>query len=240
MTGPGQRLMQPQQTPPPANGHRPGNVSGAPLSTRTRPKSYAALAVALIVGMGALGYYFYTAAGQKVEIVEAATNIPVGHRITRSDLTTVEVSGEITAVAGDHLESLEGQQAAVGIRQGTPIQRSMVTTGSELPSGAGLVGVSAAPGQIPSSGLNPGDKVEVLQLPEKGATSAPSASGSPASTSGSPASSAVLVKSATVYDVRADPATSGGTLLTLIVPQDAAFGVAQASNNALIALVKVG
>ena len=216
------------------NGHRPtaGLASPSNLSTKVRPKGYAALAVALLIGCGALGFWLYTSAGQKVPVVEAARNIPVGHTITRADLTTVEVSGDITAVGGNHLGSLEGQQAAVGIQQGTPIQRSMVSSGTALPAGDGLVGVSAAPGQVPSSGLAPGDKVEVLQLPQKGVgTSAPT---------GDAASSAVLVKSATVYDVRSNTASSGGTLLTLVVPQDAAYGVAQASNGGLIALVKIG
>jgi hypothetical protein len=99
-----------------------------------------------------------------------------------------------------------------------------------------LVGVAVAPGQIPSSGLLPGDKVEVLQLPTKNAgPSSPSSSPSSAA-----AGSAILVPAATVYDVRANPSTSGGTLLTLVVPRASAYGVAQASNNGLIALVKVG
>jgi len=223
----------PQQTPPTMNGHRAGGLPAAALSTRSRPKGYLALAVALIVGLGALGYYFYTTAGSKTPVVVAVKDVPVGHTITRDDLGTVEVAGRVTAVAANHVDSLVGQQAAVEILADTLVQRAMVTTGSTVKPGEGLVGVSAAPGQIPSSGLNPGDKVDVLQLPVKGTTSAPS-------TSGSAASSSVLVKSATVYDVRADPASSGGTLLTLIVPQDAAFGVAQASNSALIALVLVG
>lgn len=229
MTGPLQRT--PTQAPA-LNGHRPaGLATSSSLSTRVRPKGYAALAVALLVGCGALGFWLYTSAGQKVPIVEAARNMPVGHVITRADLTTVEVSGEITAVAGNHLASLEGQQAAVGIQRGTPIQRSMVTSGSVLPGGLDLVGVSAAPGQIPSSGLTAGDKVEVLQLPQKGVATAPKAGD---------ATQAVLVKSATVYDVRANTSSSGGTLLTLVVPQETAFGVAQASNAGLIALVKIG
>jgi Flp pilus assembly protein CpaB len=238
MSGPLQRT--PMQAPP-VNGHRAaaaGLAAPSSLSTRVRPKGYAALAVALLVGCGALGFWLYTSAGQKVPVVEAARDIPVGHTISRADLTTVEVSGDITAVAGSHLSSLEGQQAAVGIRQGTPIQRSMVTSGSALPAGDGLVGVSAAPGQIPSSGLSPGDKVEVLQLPQKG--TGPTSGGSTGSGGGSSSPQAVLVKSATVYDVRANTASSGGTLLTLVVPQDAAYGVAQASNAGLIALVKIG
>jgi hypothetical protein len=234
MSGPLQQRV-PLQAPSTTNGSRgtAGLAGPSNLSTKVRPKGYAALAVALLVGFGALGFWFYTSAGQKVSIVEAATNIPVGHTIMRSDLTTVEVAGGITAVAGDHLASLEGQQAAVGIQQGTPIQRSMVTSGSALPAGAGLVGVSTAPGQIPSSGLSPGDKVEVLELPQKGVTSSSSGSGDAWA-------QAVLVKSAAVYDVRANQSSAGGTLLTLVVPQDAAFGVAQASNAGSIALVKIG
>ncbi|MGI8447409.1 MAG: SAF domain-containing protein [Streptosporangiaceae bacterium] len=224
----------PQQAPATVNGHRPpgGSPPGA-LSTRTRPKGYAALAVALIVGLGALGYYFYTTAGAKVSVVVASSDISVGQTITRADLSTAEVSGGITAVGANNLSSLEGEAAAVGIRQGTPIQRSMVTSGSTLKAGQSLVGVSADPGQIPSSGLVPGDKVEVLQLPSKGTTGAPS-------TSGPAAASAVIVASATVYDVRANTTSAGGTLLTLIVPAADSFGVAQASNNSLIALVKIG
>lgn len=233
MSGPLQQRV-PTQAPVSTNGHRPSAGLAGPsgLSTRVRPKGYAALAVALLVGFGALGFWFYTSAGHKVPIVVARKDIAVGQTITRDDLSTIEVSGGLTAVAGDHLPSLEGQIAAVGIKANTPIQRSMVTGGSALPAGDGLVGVSAAPGQIPSSGLSPGDKVEVLQLPQKGVGSAPSSS--------SDASQAVLVKSATVYDVRANMSSSGGMLLTLMVPQDAAYGVAQASNAGSIALVKIG
>jgi hypothetical protein len=216
------------------NGYRPnaGVAVASGLSTRVRPKGYAALAVALLVGFGALGFWFYTSAGHKVPVVVAVRDIPLGHTIARGDLSTVEVAGGVTAVAGDHLSSLVGQTAAVAIVANTLVQRSMITTGSTLPAGAGLVGVAAAPGQIPSSGLSPGDTVEVLQLSQKG--DAPSAS-SPVV-----AGQAVLVKAATVFDVRANSSSSGGTLLTLVVPQTAAFGVAQASNAGLIALVTVG
>lgn len=218
-----------------ANGHRGQPRLSTPLSTRTRPKGYAALAVALIVGCGALGYYFYTTAGAKVPVVIAKRDIPVGHSITRDDLTTVAVAGGVTAVAARNLPSLIGQHAAVEILPNTLVQRAMVTQDSGLAANQGLVGVAVAPGQIPSSGLLPGDKVEVLQLPTKNA--GPS---SPSSSPSSAVGSAVLVPAATVYDVRANPSTSGGTLLTLVVPTASAFGVAQASNNGLIALVKVG
>jgi len=232
MTGPLQHRM-PSAPPvaPTVNGSRPGKAPqrGTQLPTRTRPKGYAALAVALLVGFGALGAWFYTSAGSKVPVVMAKNDIPVGHVIGRDDLTTVDVAGGVTAVSADHLSSLLGQRAAVEILPNTLVQRAMVTSGSPVAAGQGLVGVAAAPGQIPSSGLVPGDTVEVLQLPQKGVAAASTSS-----------ASAVLVASATVFDVRPNTSSSGGTLLTLIVPTSAAFGVAQASNAGQIALVKLG
>jgi hypothetical protein len=189
-----------------------------------------ALAVALIVGFGALGFWFYTSAGSKTPVVMATQDIPVGRVIQRDDLTTVEVAGGVTAVAGANLGTLVGQVAAVEILPNTLVQRAMVTSGSPIPAGQGLVGVAAAPGQIPSSGLVPGDRVEVLQLPQKDA---------PVSANSSTVSS-VLVGSSTVFDVRPNTTSTGGTLLTLVVPKDAAYGVAQASNDGQIALVKLG
>lgn len=230
MTDPGQRLMPMQAPPPTMNGHRAAQGMTSPLSTRQRPKGYAALAVALIIGLGALGYYFYTSAGAKVPVVVAVQDVPVGHTIQRADLSTIEVSGGVTAVAGSHLSSLVGQTATVEILPNSLVQRSMVTSGSALTSGQGLVGVAAAPGQIPSAGLQPGDKVEVLQLQQKG-VSMPAAGSS---------TSPVLEQAATVYDVRPNPSSAGGTLLTLVVPTADAFGISQASNAGLIALVKVG
>ncbi len=235
MTGPGPRLM-PTQAPPTMNGTVPVSSALSGLSTRTRPKGYVALAVALIVGLGALGYYFYTDAGAKTAVVVAAQDVPVGHLISRQDLTTTEVAGGVTAVAGGNLSSLLGQHASVTILKDTLVQRAMVTNGSTVMAGQSLVGVAVVPGQIPSSGLAPGDKVQVLQLPDKGASSGSGITPSPSSV----AAGATLVQSATVFDVRANTTTAGGTLLTLVVPSADAFGVAQASNNGAIALVKVG
>lgn len=232
MTGPlQQRTPSAPQDASAVNRNRPRQSAqhGTQLPTRTRPKGYAALAVALLVGFGALGAWFYTSAGAKVPVVMAKNDIPVGHLIDAGDLTTVEVAGGVTAVSADHLSSLVGQRAAVEILPNTLVQRAMVTNGPPIPTGQGMVGVAAAPGQIPSSGLNPGDKVEVLQLPQKGVPN-PSTSGA----------DSVLVASAVVFDVRPNTSSSGGTLLTLIVPTSAAYGVAQASNAGQIALVKLG
>ena len=90
--------------------------------------------------------------------------------------------------------------------------------------------MAVTPGQMPAEGLNPGDLVEVLQLPPKDANGG----------SASPAVPTVLAPSATVYSSTSNPAQSGGTLLTLVVPRSVAAAIAAASNAGLIALIRVG
>ena len=203
---------------------------GAPLPIRQKRPGYAALAVVLIVGLAVVGAYFYAQAGKKVPVVVVTTDVPAGHKIQRSDLSTVQVAGNVTAIGGANLNSVVGETAVVELLPNTLLQRAMVTSAPALGSSAAQVGVAVTPGQIPANGLNPGDTVEILQLPQKNTAS--SSASTPAPT--------VLADSATVYSSTSNPAQSGGTLLTLVVPKSAAAAVAAASNAGLIALIRVG
>jgi hypothetical protein len=165
-----------------------------------------------------------------VPVVVVTTDVPVGHRIARSDLSTVRVAGNVTAIGGANLNSVVGLTAVVELLPNTLLQRAMVTSAPALTSSVAQVGVAVGPGQIPADGLNPGDTVQVLALPVKNSTS---------SGAGTPAPS-VLVDGATVYSSTGDPSRSGGTLLTLVVPKSAAAAVAAASNAGLVALIRVG
>lgn len=206
------------------------NGVGAPLPIRDRRPGYIALAIVLIVGLAALGAYWYSRAGEKTPVVVVVKDVPAGHAIARSDLSTVDVAGGVTAVAGSHLDSVVGQVATVELLPNTLLQRSMVTTASPLPSDAAMVGVQLKPGQLPAIGLRDGSSVEVLQLPARNTTSA---------AAGATQRVSVVVDTATVYATTADPSQSGGTLATLIVPKDSAGAVAAASNAGLLALVLV-
>lgn len=215
-----------------ANGHQTPPIVrvGAPLPIRNKRPGFAALAVVLIVGLAALGAYFYSQAGRKVPVVVVRADVPAGHTITRADLSTVPVAGEVTAIGGSHLASVVGQTAAVELLPNTLLQRSMVTSAPALSSSEAQVGVAVVPGQVPADGLRPGDTVEVLRLPAK------NTAGSSAST---PATS-VLAHAATVYDSTGDPSQSGGTVVTLVVSKPTAAAVAAASSAGLIALIRVG
>lgn len=213
------------------NGRGPGSTGrpGGPLPVRQKRPGYAVIAIVLIVGLGALGAYFYTKAGQKTPVVVVTKDVAAGHRIERSDLSTVNVAGAVTAIGGSNLNSVVGQVAAVELLPGTLLQRAMVTSASPLPSGSSMVGVELKPGQLPAGGISDGAKVQVLQLPNKNNTSA-----------AAPQNAAVLAGSATVYESTSDPSQTGGTLVTLIVPSGDAAAVAAASSSGLVALVQVG
>lgn len=200
----------------------------APLPTRQRRPAQVALGVVLILGLGVLGGVAYTTAGSKVPVVTVVREIPKGHVVTAADLSTVDVAGGVVAVAGDHLNSVLGETATVDLLPGTLLQRSMVTAGPSLAAGMAQVGVEVTGGQIPADGLEPGDTVEVLALPAKGAASTTAA-----------AAATTLAPKATVFSTRADPSSTAGTLVTLTVPAEAAAGIAAASGDNLVALVQV-
>jgi ABC-type uncharacterized transport system permease subunit len=202
----------------------PGLV-GTPLPTRQRHNGFVALAVALIVGLAAIGAYLYSSAGSTTLVVMVVGEVPAGQVIERSDLTTVPVSGRVTAFGADRLDGLVGQRARVTLLPDMFLQRSMVKDGGEsLPAGQAEVGVAVRSGQVPADGLAPGDTVQIVQL----------AAGQDAV-----GQARVLVEQALVFSSRPDESVVGGTLLTVVVPTSASTAVAAASGAGQVALVRV-
>lgn len=204
---------------------QPAARAGAPLPTRQRRPGWTALAVTLVVAFAAIGAWLYSSAGAKTSVVVVVRQVPAGHVIARSDVSTVAVAGAVTAVSGQNLDSVVGQVAAVPLLPNMLLQRSMVTSEPALTSTLAQVGVAVRSGQIPADGLAPGDAVTVVELPPTGAPESASAS--------------VLVDQATVFAVRDDPALASGTLLTLVVPAERAVAVAAASGAGRAALIRV-
>ena len=207
----------------PGTGGRP---FGRTLPTRQRRPGLVALAIALIVGLAALGMYLYQQAGAKTPVLVVAREVPAGHVVARADLTAVSVAGPVTAVAAGHIDSVVGQTAAVDLLPNMLMQRSMLTGGGPIGAGQVKVGVAVKPGQSPADGLAAGDRVEVLQVPAKDAT-------------GPAAAPQVLTDAAEVFSAAADPSTTGGTVLSLLLPRAVAPLVAAASAAGQIALVQV-
>jgi len=180
----------------------------------------------MVVGLGLCFGYLYSTAGSKEPVVVLTAPVAVGEVIYRSDLSTVDVAGDITAIAGANLESVVGQRAAVALLPGTLLQRSMVTDADPIPPGMAQVGVAVKGGQLPADGLVPSDRVQVLALPGQVA-------------GGNPSAPTVLVDDAVVFAAHQDPTQPGTTLLTLVVPAEVAPAVASASATGAAAVLKV-
>lgn len=221
------------------NGTRPAAASGggvtappvarSPLPTRQRRPGYLAFGALLVLGLGGAFGYLYSTAGEKVPVVVVTQPVAVGEVIERGDLSTVDVAGDLTAIAGENLSSVVGQRAAVALLPDTLLQRAMVTAADPLPAGQVQVGVAVKGGQLPADGLVPGDRVQVLALPAAQTTPTAGDAGKPV----------VLVESAAVFAAHPDPVQAGGTLLTLLVPAADGPAVAAASASGSAALVKV-
>ncbi len=123
---------RPASAAPTVNGAGVG-IARLALSKRQRRPGYVALLVLLVVGLATLGGWLYTTAGQKVAVVVVVRDIPVGHTISRIDLSTVEVAGQVTAIAAIRLDTAVGQRAAVELLPGTLLQRAMLASGPVLP-----------------------------------------------------------------------------------------------------------
>lgn len=209
-------------------------VARSPLPVRQRRPGLAAVGVIVVLGMGAVFGWMYTTAGEKTPVVVMAREVPVGQVIERSDLSTVDIAGSVTAIAGANLSTVVGQRAAVGLMPGTLLQRSMLTDGEPIAAGQVQVGVALKPGQLPADGVVAGDKVMVLGL---GQAAGPSQT--PAESSTAAPGPVVLADAATVFAVRADPTQTGGTLVTLLVATAQGPVIAEASSTGNTALIKV-
>ena len=201
-------------------------VVRSPLPTRERRPGLLALGLVVVLGAGALFGWLYSTAGEKTPALVVTSKIPVGQVIERTDLSTVDVAGAVTAIAGGNLDSVVGERASVTLLPGTLLQRSMITDTDPLPAGRVQVGVAVRASQLPADGVVPGDRVTVLRLgsaPPADATSEPK----------------VLVDGAAVDAVREDPTQAGTTLVTLLVTSAQGPAVAAASGAGSAALIKV-
>jgi hypothetical protein len=233
---------------------------GAPSARWRRRPVAMVLSLLVVVTSAAVFSASYAHARRLVPVLEVTAPVAKGQLIGSADLTEVDVrvGRSVAVVDASDASSVVGMRAAVSLSTGELLSPGELTTSAPLASGDAEVGVVAAPGQLPSGGLVPGDTVMVVETSPPGAAGAsagvPLASSSgvspasaptgaptagPASGAGVPASP-VLVPEAQVADVRAGPSGSGAaatTLVSLVVPAAAAPDVAVAAAADEVGLV---
>ncbi|MEU1628226.1 SAF domain-containing protein [Streptomyces sp. NPDC020096] len=134
-------------------------TAGSPVK-RQRRWSVLALCVVLAV-VGALGASAaVTSAGNRVNVLALAKDVPAGQKLTDDDLVVAAVSSDpaLDPVKSADKTTVVGQRVAVDLRRGQMLTRSDLSAGGGLGDDQQAVGVAIKRGQAPD-GLAPGDKV---------------------------------------------------------------------------------
>ncbi|WUD70294.1 SAF domain-containing protein [Streptomyces sp. NBC_00510] len=200
---------------------------------RRRRPGLIALSVALIAGGGLSGAVLYASSGQRTAVVVVTRDVPVGSQITRDDLGTASLALDpaVQSVKASKADSLVGRRAAIGLKAGSLLAPSQVTTRSLLGPGEQLVGVGVKPSQLPATPLVPGQRVLIVSTPDPDAVSGPGSASVDDSTPKTLAATVVAVgRPATatgvvVVDV-AVPAADGPALASRVATGDVAVIVA--------------
>lgn len=121
----------------------------------------------LLVAGAALAFVLVNAASvDRQAVLALADDVGRGQVIAREDLQVVHV-GSDDAVALTPLEQVErvvGRTATADLPAGSLVVAEQLTTGASLTPGAGVVGLSLAPGQYPTPALAVGDQVTVVEV----------------------------------------------------------------------------
>lgn len=143
---------------PPAGGDR------LPRPPRRRRPGFAALAVLLIAGSAAAAGLLAVRLDDRVPVLVAGKEIPVGKEIERADLASARVaSSDIATIPTGDIGLVVGRYATQTIPAGRLIDEASLGEQSLLRAGTVALGVVLKPGNVPASGLQAGDKVKVYR-----------------------------------------------------------------------------
>jgi Flp pilus assembly protein CpaB len=151
--------------PPPA-------VAGdrLPRPPRRRRPGFAALAVLLVVGAAAAAGLLAIQLDARQPVLVARDDIPVGQKIEKGDLAIARVSASnLRMIPAADVDSVVGRYATQTIPGGRLIDGSMLGDQAILRPGRVAMGIPIKAGNVPASGVQPGDRVKILRRTDDGA-----------------------------------------------------------------------
>lgn len=169
------------------------------------------------------------------ELLVVARDVPAGRVLTVQDLRPVSVGAGagVDVVAADAVDAVVGRVAVVPLVAGSLLAAGAVGDGSRVPPvGRAVVGAALKAGQYPPE-LARGDGVSVILTASAASGVDPTVS---APSAGSPARS-VPGLVVTVQGDEANPAGTGGVVVSLQVAEADAETVAEAAAAGRVALV---
>lgn len=222
-----------------------------PVGHRRRP-ALAVGSLALVVVCVAVFVSVYLKAGNETSVLAVDRVVPQGQVLQADDLTVVRITtnSSIATVPAADASVVVGRRAANRLEPDSLLSSNELVSAYAPPPGMSIVGVAVKEGQLPASGVAPGETVDVVLtgLPgEPASTSSTAAVGQGAATgasttSGEPVSAGtVIVPDATVLESTASTASSGADAVdvSLLTTSSLAPLVASASAAGQVALIVV-
>lgn len=151
--------------PADGRGVREDASSEVPPSLGSRAaRSRVAAGVALVLLCATAGALIATRSEARQSYLLLTTTVPAGEQLSASDLASVSVStGSGLGVIPTGAEpSVLGEIATTTLVAGSLLSPAELTTASPVPPGEALVGAALSPGELPATGLAPGEDVLVV------------------------------------------------------------------------------
>lgn len=234
----------PPATPPPAPASSPplatppsAPVRSAAASRRTSRRGLIISILVVLLG-GLIAFAGSQLLVQHTKVLAVARSVPVGATITGADLTTASVvkDANLSPINASDKSEIVGMVAQVGLVKGELLTRGQVGRGSGFTTGQQLVALPLKPGQYPSRGLDPGQKVLIVSTPGQNG-SAPTTGSSSTSPGGGSSGAATPGTQATVVDVGGMNAATQVTVIDVRVAEADGVQVAQLASTGNLALI---
>ena len=182
------------------------------------------IGVLMIVG-GMLGAYaVYVQISDTQPVIAVVSAVPRGQQITQADLAIVEVGFDpmLKPLPASELGNVVGKYAKADLVVGTFLTPDSVGNQPEPNSGEAMVGVVLATGRYPDVGLAPGNKVELVPVPDPSNPVVP--------TAGIPA---------TITSIASNGSSGNSLLFNLTVSQLDAYQVSTLAANNRLTLILI-
>jgi Flp pilus assembly protein CpaB len=138
---------------------------------RQRQLPWVALGVLLVV-MSMLGFALWSIQqAQRTPVLVAGREIDAGSVIERDDLELVSVGADagLSVIDAGQEDLVIGATARGPIPAGTPLSPALVVPAAEaVPAGSAVVGAMLEAGEYPTSALQPGDRVKLIETAPAG------------------------------------------------------------------------
>lgn len=218
-----------REAPTPARGGA-DPVRVQPPASRTRRRLPEVLVGLLLVAGCTLGAVVtWTNTNGRSPVLMVARPVAPGAVLGEADVATVGVAADdgLVTLPAAALPEVLGRAARVPLSAGTLLSQDVLAAGSAVPEGSSVVGLALEPGAFPTRELRSGDVVQVIGTPS-------------AVASGETGQAAVLVAHAQVFSVSPVGEGSDRLLVSVLVPETEAAGVAGAAARGAVRLATTG